>query len=42
VDCSGKNTRYRFDERYHLVAVTDALNQTTTLKRKPDGEEPRI
>ncbi|MCY1448343.1 hypothetical protein D9M71_650030 [compost metagenome] len=22
----------------HLVAVTDALNQTTSLERKPDGE----
>ncbi len=41
-DCSGKNTRYRFDERHHLVAVTDALNQTTTLERKPDGEVLRI
>lgn len=26
----------------HLVAVTDALNQTTTLERKPDGEVQRI
>jgi len=33
-DCSGKNTYYRYDERQHLVAVTDALNQTTTLERK--------
>ncbi|MGE7989475.1 RHS repeat-associated core domain-containing protein [Pseudomonas sp. NPDC089554] len=37
-DCSGKSTYYRYDERQHLVAVTDALNQTTTLERKPDGE----
>ena len=41
-DCSGKNTYYRYDERQHLVAVTDALNQTTTLERKPDGEVLRI
>ena len=41
-DCSGKNTSYRFDERHHLVAVTDALGQTTTLERKPDGEVLRI
>ena len=41
-DCSGKNTHYRFDERHHLIAVTDALNQTTTLERKPDGEVLRI
>ncbi|QJI39401.1 hypothetical protein HKK52_00075 [Pseudomonas sp. ADAK2] len=41
-DCSGKNTCYRYDERQHLVAVTDALNQTTTLERKPGGEVLRI
>ncbi|VVO63905.1 hypothetical protein PS850_00961 [Pseudomonas fluorescens] len=41
-DCSGKNTYYRYDERQHLVAVTDALNQTTTLERKPNGEVLRI
>ena len=41
-DCSGKSTWYRYDERQHLVAVTDALNQTTTLERKPDGEVTRI
>nr|WP_149658779.1 RHS repeat-associated core domain-containing protein [Pseudomonas sp. ANT_J12] len=41
-DCSGKNTHYRFDERHHLIAVTDTLNQTTTLERKPDGEVLRI
>ena len=33
-DCSGKNTYYRYDERQHLVAFTDVLNQTTTLKLK--------
>ena len=41
-DCSGKSTYYRYDDRHHLVAVTDALNQTTTLERKPDGEVLRI
>ncbi|MFV3383177.1 RHS repeat-associated core domain-containing protein [Pseudomonas sp. NY15354] len=41
-DCSGKSTHYRYDERQHLVAMTDALNQTTTLERKPDGEVLRI
>ncbi|WP_205901216.1 DUF6531 domain-containing protein, partial [Pseudomonas viridiflava] len=41
-DCSGKNTYYRYDERHHLVAVTDALKQTTRLERKPDGEVLRI
>ncbi|AZF13720.1 Rhs-family protein [Pseudomonas sp. R3-18-08] len=41
-DCSGKDTYYRYDERQHLVAVTDALNQTTALERKPDGEVLRI
>jgi len=41
-DCSGKSTYYRYDERQHLVAVTDALNQTTTLERKPDGEVVKI
>ncbi|MGF6393561.1 RHS repeat-associated core domain-containing protein [Pseudomonas plecoglossicida] len=41
-DCSGKSTYYRYDERQHLVAVTDALNNTTTLERKPDGEVLRI
>ncbi|SEK57365.1 RHS repeat-associated core domain-containing protein [Pseudomonas agarici] len=41
-DCSGKSTYYRYDERHHLVAVTDALNQTTRLERKPDGEVLRI
>jgi len=33
----GKCTYYRYDERHHLVAVTDALNQSTTLERKPGG-----
>ncbi|MBI6788695.1 PAAR/RHS domain-containing protein, partial [Pseudomonas syringae] len=37
-DCSGKSTWYRYDERDQLVAVTDALNNTTTLERKPGGE----
>ncbi|MCI3943271.1 type IV secretion protein Rhs [Pseudomonas syringae] len=37
-DCSGKSTYYRYDERQQLVAVTDALNNTTTLERKPGGE----
>ncbi|MCF5460843.1 RHS repeat protein, partial [Pseudomonas syringae] len=32
-DCSGKSTWYRYDERDQLVAVTDALNNTTTLER---------
>jgi YD repeat-containing protein len=41
-DCSGKSTHYRYDDRQHLVAVTDALNQTTSLERKPDGEVLRI
>jgi len=41
-DCSGKNTWYRYDDRQHLVAVTDALNQTTTLERKPDGEVVKV
>jgi YD repeat-containing protein len=41
-DCSGKSTYYRYDERQQLVAVTDALNQTATLERKPDGEVQRI
>nr|WP_268801155.1 hypothetical protein [Pseudomonas sp. BSw22131] len=41
-DCSGKSTYYRYDQRQHLVAVTDAVNQTTTLERKPDGEVLRI
>ncbi|MFJ1337603.1 RHS repeat-associated core domain-containing protein [Pseudomonas caricapapayae] len=41
-DCSGKSTCYRYDERQYLVAVTDALQQTTTLERKPDGEVLRI
>ncbi|WP_028626050.1 RHS repeat-associated core domain-containing protein [Pseudomonas plecoglossicida] len=41
-DCSGKSTYYRYDDRHQLVAVTDALNQTTTLERKPDGEVLRI
>ncbi|MEE4716347.1 RHS repeat-associated core domain-containing protein [Pseudomonas alliivorans] len=41
-DCSGKNTYYQYDDRHHLVAVTDALNQTTRLERKPDGEVLRI
>ena len=35
-------TQNRYDERQHLVAVTDALNQTTKLERKPDGEVLRI
>nr|WP_225982984.1 RHS repeat domain-containing protein [Pseudomonas syringae] len=37
-DCSGKSTHYRYDERHQLIAVTDALNNTTTLERKPGGE----
>ena len=41
-DCSGKSTRYCYDERQHLVVVIDALNQTTTLERKPNGEVVRI
>ncbi|KPW38193.1 hypothetical protein ALO87_04514, partial [Pseudomonas syringae pv. apii] len=41
-DCSGKDTHYRYDDRGHLIAVTDALNTTTTLERKPDGEVLRI
>ncbi|WP_457791323.1 hypothetical protein [Pseudomonas syringae] len=38
----GKDTHYRYDDRGHLIAVTDALNTTTTLERKPDGEVLRI
>ncbi|XAE40191.1 hypothetical protein WMF93_09970 [Pseudomonas alkylphenolica] len=38
----GQSTSYRYDERQYLVAVTDALQQTTTLERKPDGEVLRI
>ncbi|OPE56507.1 type IV secretion protein Rhs, partial [Pseudomonas syringae pv. tomato] len=41
-DCSGKTTYYRYDERHQLIAVTDALNNTTTLERKPGGEVLRI
>ncbi|MDH0747883.1 DUF6531 domain-containing protein, partial [Pseudomonas sp. GD03842] len=41
-DCSGKSTFYTYDDRAHLVAVTDALKQTTKLERKPDGEVLRI
>ncbi|RMM08888.1 hypothetical protein ALQ85_04844, partial [Pseudomonas syringae] len=41
-DCSGQDTHYRYDDRGHLIAVTDALNTTTTLERKPDGEVLRI
>jgi len=41
-DCSGKSTFYAYDDRSHLIAVTDALNQTTRLERKPDGEVLRI
>ncbi|MBD8708745.1 RHS domain-containing protein [Pseudomonas sp. CFBP 13711] len=41
-DCSGKSTFYSYDGRAHLIAVTDALNQTTRLERKPDGEVVRI
>ncbi|MBG6128314.1 RHS repeat-associated protein [Pseudomonas sp. BG2dil] len=41
-DCSGKNTYYRYDDRQHLVAVTDALHQTTMLERKPDGEVIKV
>jgi RHS repeat-associated protein len=41
-DCSGKSTFYTYDDRAHLIAVTDALNQTTKLERKPDGEVLRI
>ncbi len=37
-NCSGKSTSYRYDDRYHLVAITNALNQTTALTRKPNGE----
>ena len=37
-DCSGKDTCYAYDERHHLVALTDALSQTTRLTRKPAGE----
>ncbi|KPW33203.1 Rhs family protein, partial [Pseudomonas syringae pv. apii] len=41
-DCSGKSTHYRYDERHQLIAVTGALNNTTTLERKPGGEVLRI
>ena len=41
-DCSGNSTRYCYDERQHLVAVIDVLNQSTTLEHKPDGEVVRI
>ncbi|WP_122379345.1 DUF6531 domain-containing protein, partial [Pseudomonas coronafaciens] len=41
-DCSGKSTYYRYDAHQQLVAVTDALNNTTTLERKPGGEVLRI
>jgi RHS repeat-associated protein len=41
-DCSGKSTFYTYDDRQHLIAVTDALNQTTRLERKPDGVVLRI
>ncbi|PWU28857.1 type IV secretion protein Rhs, partial [Pseudomonas sp. RW407] len=37
-DCSGQQTRYAYDDRQHLVAITDALGQTTRLQRKPNGE----
>jgi YD repeat-containing protein len=41
-DGSGKSTFYTYDDRAHLIAVTDALNHTTKLERKPDGEVLRI
>ncbi|MCQ3028406.1 DUF6531 domain-containing protein [Pseudomonas tremae] len=41
-DCSGKSTYYRYDAHQQLVAVTDALNNTTTLERKPGSEVLRI
>nr|WP_314576899.1 RHS repeat domain-containing protein [uncultured Pseudomonas sp.] len=41
-NCSGESTSYTYDDRAHLIAVTDALNQTTRLERKPDGEVLRI
>jgi len=34
--------QYRYDAKSKLIAVTDALNQTTTLERKPDGKVLRI
>ncbi|WP_084596242.1 RHS repeat-associated core domain-containing protein [Pseudomonas massiliensis] len=41
-DCSGKVTTYRYDERHHLAAVTDALGNTTEFERQPAGEILRI
>ncbi|WP_347881571.1 hypothetical protein [Pseudomonas sp. GD03842] len=41
-DCSGKSTFYRYDDRAQLIAVTDALDQTTQLERKPDGEPAEL
>ncbi|AVB17131.1 hypothetical protein BKM09_011865 [Pseudomonas amygdali pv. morsprunorum] len=41
-DCSGNDTHYRYDYRGHLIALTEALNNTTTLERKPHGEVLRI
>nr|WP_189667166.1 RHS repeat protein [Pseudomonas amygdali] len=39
-DCSGKSTYYRYDERHHLAAVTDALNNTTTRCRDMAAAQP--
>ena len=41
-DCSGKSPFYAYDDRSHLIAVTDGLNQTTRRERKPDGEVVQI
>ncbi|MCX2890615.1 DUF6531 domain-containing protein [Pseudomonas sp. DCB_BI] len=41
-DCSGQRTRYDYDERLHLVGITDALEQTLRLIRQPGGEILRI
>lgn len=37
-DCSGQRTDYQYDDRQHLVAITNALGQITRLTRRASGE----
>ena len=41
-DCSGKTTRYEYDAFGHLVAATNALDQTTRIERLPTGQASAV
>jgi len=41
-DCSGKTTRYDYDDAGHLALVTDALGHSTRIERLATGEPVKV